>query len=435
MTILILMLLYSGNANPNVVWDSFKTGMAQSLRNKVFAAPPPRQVYASSRTMAPDEAGPPVVAPWRALNASVSSECTGLLRYGSNSSHIFSLPVVTNTSVSCSLGSIQEYIWSNPFPAETAAQPTCECRPHIPLRMTLRGRCLAIPQSGWVSPGLVDCVEGESMVGEWKYNPVSGQIRSGGKCLTAFPYNSKDSSSWHPWGIQVSDCLSYHNPSKRQSWSVPPGVGTVLQNPFDSLHNVSRNLSIPSGYIGRVHLRDSWDIGSRCLDIALSPPSIPTTIQVVFVEAVLCEDSRLRQTDFGLWQFWVGKNTTSDSMKSAGEFRTCPSGICTTCNADDEYRAVWLGDDGQRVAMDTVSIPAGQNVTECDISTLKQVAVSESLSTLTNGTCFCQDMPGLNHFDITNHPGSVLWQGVDDLPSTVDPAVVRANITSNTTAT
>lgn len=433
---LILFLLASTHVNSDNVWNSFTFSSRPSLRFPQNRQPRPLRVFSTGSTLGPDlPDSPSSTSQWMQLNGSPTINCTGLLRYGSASDNVFSLPIVTNSPIECNVGAIHDFLWRNSSINELEAGSSCQCRRQLPLRLTMRGRCLATPQTGWISPGLVDCKEGQYMVGEWKFNPVSGQLRSGSKCLSAFPYNVKESTSWKPWGVRMSDCLDFHNPSVRQSWSVPFGVGTALSSPFSGTSDPASQDGphdwIPSGHVGRIVLRDSWDIGPRCLDISLSPQRIPTSLQVVFLEAPLCDDARIQSGDHGMWRFWVSPNATESDMNRANNWEQCSNGDCNNCDDDDEYRAYWLPSPSNNFT-DTVSVPAGFSFskTRCDIFSIRRIAINPSLANHANSTCFCQAIPAIHSWPILE-PGSISWGGIDDLPTTQSPPLVAANVTKS----
>ncbi len=434
---LILVWVFYTQAVSYNVWNTFTSNARPTIKYNLDTEPNPVRVFTAGATMNTDVFNSLADSTsWSVMNGSSSIICTGLMRYGSVIDNIFSLPVVTNTSLECTPDAIEHYLWSTPGVEERESGSSCQCRRQLPLRLTLRGRCLAYPQTGWVSPGLVNCEEGQYMVGEWKYHPVSGQLRSGGKCLTAFPYNAKEKHSWRPWGVQMSDCLNYHDPMKRQSWSVPDGVGMALADPFGTQRVSSSeppNNWAPSGHLGRVVSRDSWDIGARCLDISLSPQKIPTSLQVVFVEAPLCEDARIQSGDLGLWRFWISPNATKSDMDRSAKWEQCTDGSCTNCDTDDEFRGYWL--PSAQNHSDTVSLPYGFNFDgiRCDIFAIRRLSVPPSLAEHAYNTCFCQEIPTINHWSAPK-PGSIIWDGVNDLPTTKDPPLVQANL-ANATST
>jgi hypothetical protein len=265
------------------------------------------------------------------------------------------------------------------------------------------------------------------MLASVKYNPSSGHIRIGGKCVTAFHY-APDNQANHtlvhlPWGIKLEDCRMYHRRDERQSWDLPKQVGKILT---DLGWSSMDGLGTPTGHLGRIVLRDSSDIGPRCLDVALDPSPYQSDIPVAFLQASICTETRLSQNDYGLWRFYFA--STPDSSIVAGEdgypaWRSCLDSSCSNCDNDDEYRGFWSPTSPGSLPVTTqpVSLPTDFNWTsKCDVYQIKKVAIPDDVASL-NSACFCQEDPLM--FLHANHPqiGTMIFNSQDDLPTSIRP--------------
>jgi hypothetical protein len=123
--------------------------------------------------------------------------CDGYLRLSEG--QIYSAPIASSVSnVTCSSEFVQSYLWSTKI---GATAPTVECKEALPMNMTrqFQGKSYCFgapsPSNGWPVPALVDCSALPAQVTRVRYHPFSGQIRSGGMCLTAVPYSISTNKS------------------------------------------------------------------------------------------------------------------------------------------------------------------------------------------------------------------------------------------------
>jgi hypothetical protein len=319
--------------------------------------------------------------------------CDGELRIGDKTNSSFSLPVTTSSNISCSVGSFRSQLW----PSVSSSTPTaCECRQPSSYRLVARDLCLVRPGPGWPGPGLVSCTYFTPNDG-WKYLPASGQIRVDGKCLTAFPYDLTLTNNWRPWGIRLSDCSSAASPSERQSWDVPDGIDEDQSSLFTSTDGE------PVGHLGRISLRGSSDIGTRCLDISLTPVKLSTDYRVVQLEAILCDDVRYRKSDFLFFRFY---RINSNNLN----FSKCTTPECSDCR-DGEIRVV----DGDTGSVLTQSVPNTGIDGICGLDSLKKMLVGEKFD---GGRCYCQPSPIASQR--VEGRGRVGVYGYDDLPTKVE---------------
>jgi len=428
-----------------VVWDSLQNGqrlLSPNLSNVRSIAPTAVRLWSTGYMGQNGTRHQTSKSSWKETSLANSFICSGYARYGVMAAHAFSAPMITDMNTTCASLAFRKYLWSD---ISLSTPSSCECRKMVTLSARLRDSCLITPDPSWPGPGLVKCDQKEAPpLASIKYHPTTGQIRISGKCLTAFPYSStqltNSSETYLPWGVSLSDCVNYQSLDSRQSWDLPDGVGTVLAA-LDWKSN--DRLGIPSGRVGRIMLRGSSDIGHRCLDVAITPLSVPTKFPVAFLEASLCGDPRLVPGDFGMWSFYMNSTSTPNPPSSVAStdgsypaWQACSDSTCSVCSKDDEYRATWQSLDpavsGPRT--DPVSLPSDFIwKSQCDADTLKEVAVPDALASLSS-SCFCQEQPVLITFNrnLTQTPKltSIIWSGQDDFPS---PAPTPTNTTTNVT--
>jgi hypothetical protein len=315
-----------------------------------------------------------------------------------------------------SLTTLRSTLWSST--GLPSASP-CQCLKSTPLNLSrqFQGdvRCFSTPSTvnGWPVPGLIDCAKYPNLVSSVVYHKFSGQIRSDRMCLTAEKNAAASNKTdiWKPWTVTWQPCSNLADSSRRQSWDVPIGVGeTTADLGFrpDGLF-----LGKPSGRAGQITLRDSGDIGLRCLDIAYTAVSIPVKIQGTFLEAPLCDDARVTDSERAMWKFHA-----VDSTESSADWKPCQSPACMDC-ADGEVRG-HLGTVGTQ----GLSVPASAAFNEtCTLTVLRQWAVPAII----NGTCFCQTHNYIvaDRTDLT----SMISTCADDLPSTETPSFPPKNTT------
>jgi len=243
----------------------------------------------------------------------------------------------------------------------------------------------------------------------------------------------------------MEKCRTYQRRDERQSWDLPSQVGMHQED----LHWTSHDgLGTPTGHLGRILLRDSSDIGMRCLDIQIHPTAYQSDIPVAFLEAGLCVDSRLSQSDYGQWRFYLVGNP--DQVATAptvagpdgySQWNACKDSTCSICTIDDEYRGVWgrtdVSPDVQ--ATDPVSLPSDYTWTsQCSVQTIREIAVPDDVASF-DSACFCQEHPLLFKKSQQPKKGFVLFNSQDDLPSSVRPRfpdrIQVENRTSNATET
>ena len=414
---------------PSNVWPGSPSGIdltGMHSRN----GPRPVEVWSTSNALTQERVLKTDKSPWVQCNTT-SCACDGYLRYGNSTSQLFSPAIVTNkANIQCDLKSIRTFLWSDVSTADVSS--TCQCRHSASLNIVLRGKCLSQGVTGWIGPGLVNCTDPSSMnlVSDWKYHPTSGQIRTiatnsttafgattGGLCVTAVPYNDHSaanfSSNWNAWGVQLLPCDAKVNPFARQAWDLPdPTLGDASVNMKSVFPAVGQGPptvgSQPTGYPGRIKLRDSSDIGNRCLEISLNPPSVPTQVPVVWLEAIICEDIRFREIDFANFQFFLAKTKfirPRIDHPRVGEWISCMSPTCSEC-FDEEIRSI-------RTYSKKISQPVSLShplEEKCSIDTIRAIAIPE-----VKGTCFCQTALS------KTETKTLLDKITDDLPSTVRP--------------
>jgi hypothetical protein len=432
------ILLRTGLSLEQILWDSLQYGdrnLSPNLLGVHPRIPSALRVWSTGTLVQNVPNHLTSKSTWRSTGLTQPFECRGFARYGKPASGVFTPPIVSDMNSTCTSLEFRKYLWSD---IQLSTTSTCECRKIVSVSARLRGSCLVQPQVGWPGPGLVKCdAKDAPPLVSIKYHPTTGQVRIDGKCLTAFPYSltqlSNVSENYLPWGVSLADCNNYQNVRSRQSWDFPDGVGTVLT---DLNWASADGLGTPSGRVGRVTLRASSDIGMRCLDVAMTPLSVPATFPVAFLEASVCEDARINPGDLGLWSFYMIKNASTQESASSSDpqvpstdgpyppWQTCNDNVCSVCSKEDEYRGVWQSVDpassGPRT--DPVSLPTDFTwKAKCDVDTLREVIIPDSIASLSS-SCYCQEQPVLIAFNnaLKGSPKlkSIMWSGQDDLPPT-----------------
>lgn len=391
--------------------------------------PKPMRVWESG---AFDSSSGPTTArtPWINNTNSTNISCDGFLRIG-NGGKIFSAPIVASVDQErCSLSDLQSYLWSG-IAREESESGSCKCLKPIPMTLVQRYRdqvrCFAAPSSanGWPVPGLVDCAEYSDQVTQLVYHPESGQLRSSGNCLTASPYGTSG-ASYTAWSVSFSTCLGYADPLNRQAWDVANGVGEQIT--YVSIESeINSTLGQPMGHVGRIVLRDSADIGKRCLDIGYDLPAVPSTIPAIFLEAILCNDVRFNPSDFAVWRFY--QSVPRRDAYGMGQWVTCDNAACADC-FDGQLKVVF---DSSGDQTDAVSVPGRYSFGQsCDVNTLRRMALPSELDSSSNSTCYCQSNAffvfGVND---SAEKLSFLWgPNADDLPFTTTAHFPLKNVST-----
>jgi hypothetical protein len=368
----------------------------------------------------------PDYTPWKnSTDGSSNYSCSGFLRYGDGSKYTASI-ISTISNATCSLNTVRNYLWSS---SPIVSPPTCECRPAIPLILARQYQgtnlCFGAPSSanGWPMPGLINCTDPSLSVLQTNifYHRQSGQIRQGGKCLTASPYSLSINGSniWKPWAVKWLDCSNVFTTDLRQSWDAPDGVGEVLPD-LNLTRRADSIINTPSGHRGRITLRDSGDIGQRCLDVTYSPISVPVLVQAVFLEAPLCDDSRVSLAEKAIWRFYQAGPVD----QTVGNFKACSDASCSTCAVDGELRLNFGPSANQRTTK-PISVPAGYAFNSvCSIEVLRGLAVPDT----PNGKCFCQTHNSFNSSSVD--VSSIISGYTDDLPTSARPSFPARNTTN-----
>lgn len=366
-------------------------------------------------------------SPWKNYSpGQPDMNCTGYLRYGDGQK--FTAPIMSvMPNTTCSAETVKNYLWSA---VTTVNPPQCQCRQPLAMQLTqqFQGkiRCLSLPsgENGWPAPGLIDCSEYAPLVATLVYHRLSGQIRWAGRCLTAQPYSTsrKSEDLWKPWSITWAPCSNMYETSKRQSWDVPAGAGLPAANL--GLSSQYAFLGRPSGRTGKITLRDSGDIGQRCLDVSYSPTTLSVKVQGVFLEAPLCDDARVNSGDKSMWRFFESglPPTAADAIDI---WKNCGSTTCMECS-DGEIRA---GLDNSFTH--GVSVPGDfQLVKPCTMDVLKSMVLPGDIP---NGKCHCQAQNLFLSSGVTRKPNlSFMVTGsADDLPITQFPSFPPRNSTKS----
>lgn len=234
-------------------------------------------------------------------------------------------------------------------------------------------------------------------------------------CLTAVPYSISTNKSdvWKPWAVKWLACTNTYQSSQRQAWDAPHGVGQVT---FDAavMPWFVRPGGVPSGHRGQIFLRDSGDIGKRCLDVAYQAITVPVRIKGIFLEAPLCDDSRVTAAEKAVWRFFGPENR----MARDYQFQFAADGAC---GADDpEFRINFGPTIGYSAP---ISLPFGfSSRTRWTVDSLRSIVISPM-----NGNCSCQShaVPTMAELSVVL-PGSA-----DDLPSTTLPSFPKLNKTTS----
>lgn len=367
-----------------------------------------------------------------------STVCHGYLRYGNEVT--YSNPIAISGLTKCEYNQVRDFLWSTPV--NNATDVTCQCRQGVPMYLTKQYqneiRCLAKPSSdnGWPVPGLVNCTDYSDQVTRLVYHPFSGQIRTatGGECLTAMPYRTAAPGNmtgmWKPWSVKFMPCLNYIDPKQRQAWDVPEGVGEIVSDQAGRPPLVNA-MNEPSGHVGRIVLRDSSDVGVRCLDIAYEFPPIPSKIPAVFMEAMLCSDLRLSMSDYSLWRFYRAPLGKDQEVARLNQWALCKNAACADCG-DGELRALLKSPGTNVIYTEPLSMPFGLRYGQmCNLDMLRKIAVPEKLSDATDRKCYCQ---AHNYFESRRKGvpliSSIIMANADDLPTTVRPGFM--NVTKST---
>ena len=362
-------------------------------------------------------------SPWRnftSLTANATGD--GYLRYGNGTK--FSSPIGHSGSLNCSLATVRNSLWT----ASATSPATCQCRQPLTLRLTRQftdeTRCFGAPSSvnSWPVPGLVNCTDYPDLVTNVVYHKFTGQIRSGQNCLTAAPFRIPAADNmtelYKAWAVKFSPCVGYADPYLRQSWDVPEGVGEEISS-LVSTPAMLDSLGQPSGHVGRIVLRGSTDIGQRCLDIGVDLPAIPSKTPAIFMEALLCDDSRFQRSDFALWRFY--RSPSNDGVTNINQWATCMNRACSDCT-DGELRGIWQSNDGPHFT-EPLSVPMAYEFGQtCSLDSLREMAVPSMLQTNTS-RCFCQS------HNILDNVASIISPNADDLPSTRRPRFPHLNTT------
>jgi hypothetical protein len=204
---------------------------------------------------------------------------------------------------------------------------------------------------------------------------------------------------------------------------VADGVGEQLMYmKFED--KLKTQLGDPMGHLGRIVLRDSSDIGKRCLDLAYDFPAIPSPVPVVFLRAIPCSDVRFNAADYAVWRFYQAVPRTQ--AYAMNQWMTCNNKACADC-ADGQLKVVFVSGNGT----DAISVPGTYSFGQtCDVNTLREMALPSVLDSASNSTCFCQRnaLFGLSqsHVKIS----SLLGPNSDDLPSTAKAAFPARNVSS-----
>ena len=347
--------------------------------------------------------------------------CEGIVRVGFPAGDNFTAPVTVFGSIpKCSLQSVRLFLW-NDFPNRIG---WCQQLTFEPFQLFSEDfGCLQTPPPGslWTGPGLAASCEGKG----WVYHAFSGQIRQGGLCLTAkrppdaFPAGGD--SEWLPWNVFLLPCSNAVTPDERQSWDLPQGAifgdGQLGSLTFAAASNLPGGVTgWRVGSKGSIKLRESVDIGSRCLEISSESNDLPLRVPAVFMQAALCNDPiRKKKLQIAAYRF-LGTHLTNG-------WTDCTDESCSQCLAADCLMRYSFGSSYTQPVSDDGSV--GSAV--CSFDFLQNMALPDVGSDL----CECQAVPSDNsaltklrgtYGSSTNGdswvPGRLVAGCADDVPST-----------------
>ena len=347
---------------------------------------------------------------WTVYQEAVNFSCTGFLRFGNE--EVYSAPIISSVeNLACNRTNISDYLWSEQPPQ--LAGTKCQCRQPLPMILSRESGgkrlCFAAPSAdnGWGTwAGLLDCDSPQSLLTPVMYHGASGHIRNSGNCLTATPYSAGNSSkdTYRPWLVVWLPCLNVAKSTVRQAWDVPYGVGIPLME--INLPPPAGTQLRPTGSRGIITLRDSGDIGTRCLDITYESRTAPVLMKGTFLDANICNDARIVEADKGIWRFFQAAGTSNS--QASYEFKECTSPECSECGLDSELKYGSLN----QILSAPSSFPPKWT---CDEPHLKALFVPD----IEGGKCYCQehnyfrtDKQAPSH-DISNTIGL----SVDNLPN------------------
>ena len=375
---------------------------------------------------------------WRTCgDTETACACFGFLRVGDG--RAFTAPLAVSGIFECGIESARSMLWKDFSPATAV----CEVlQPERVQLVTPKGCMIPPPDfAGWTGPGLInDC----SGVG-WVYHKASGQLRLNGQCLTAvvppelkkpkelkksekstnvYAYqkatkvkgnavipqslnatnqsNLTSDHSWIPWNVFLSPCSQTADPDSRQAWDLPRGsfADSGELNGF----TFAEKEELPGGVIGQkiggsgqITLRDSHDIGFRCLEISTpmtSANALPRRVDGHPLAATICSDfTRKENLLFSVFRF--EKRTTEERWKKCNtiECSECTSADCQirmNQGGKNSQPISWTDDHGSvAVASGLLGNSKAVALGPCGLESLKKMAMPDLGS-----VCSCQATTG-----------------------------------------
>jgi hypothetical protein len=297
--------------------------------------------------------------------------CAGYVRQRLSNT-TYTAPVVVDISVNCNSSDIQDYLWT--YINDT--QGVCERRNHRTVILQSQEGCMQIGQAGggWPGPGVLpDCAKFPG----WVYHKETGQLRSKGKCVTAVkPVNA---TSYAPWLVALQDCSMAVAAKARQAWDFPENWltadGAVPLVNYHQPTTVSGGLSaVLAGISGRISLRESNDIGKRCLE--LTEGFVEVFDSALFLEARMCDDLTLPEFNRTQWTAYFPETEIATE-----EWGYCSDDFCSDCLDDCELRFRAKTNSTKAVGF------TGPLNDRCNLDSIRKIAIPQ---TGTDGNCTCQ---------------------------------------------
>ena len=297
--------------------------------------------------------------------------CFGYVRAVLNDK-VYSAPVRVDNDINCTAGAFSDYLWES----LNGTTGRCMRRNHKKLIFKNQAGCMqpGEPGFGWPGPG----VKEDCSFSGWVYHQYSGQIRYNDNCLTAV--RPKNGTMYSPWLVKLMNCTMAVVSSARQAWDLPTNVlndyGEVPSITYAQPEEIFGGVkAIKAGTVGMIQLRDSADIGDRCLE--LTPGNVPVFTPALFLEAKVCDDLTVAETDKAQWSILTFVAEVTDES-----WQRCVDGDCSDCGQDCEILYESLAKEITKPVGHSGRVDGG-----CGIDFIRDVAIPR---TGNESMCICQ---------------------------------------------
>ena len=284
----------------------------------------------------------------------------------------YTAPVRVSISINCTAGGFGNYLWEG----LDGSRGFCRRRNHKNLIFSSQAGCMQPGEAsyGWPGPG----VKEDCTFSGWVYHKYTGHIRTNDSCLTAVrPINASLVAGWL---VKLMPCTMSVKSGTRQAWDLPNNVlneiGEVPSINYAKPETLFGGVvAIKAGVVGMIRLRDSSDIGQRCLE--LTPGIVQVFNPALFLEAKLCEDLTTTDADRAHWSIYT---KTSDETDES--WKRCNDTKCSDCGQDCEL--LYDGGSGETTKPIGNSGPVEGG---CSLDFIRNVAIP---STGNESMCICQ---------------------------------------------